>query len=609
MKKCDVIISVNNSPEYLSLCLYSLFKTTSSDVINKVYLINNSNDMFTSNSLINLNGKYNSIEVIDSFEKNINSLYNLGISKCEDKYVLLLDESCILSNKALDKMLDVLENDKTIALVTPVKSSDVSIYDGYSYQDMNNLFEKKLSNILLDTNSFSGAILISKELVTDINSLDSKNAKITLDTYVYSNKKCNKLTLKNNNKQDNILEVINSKISNEDKSVSIDNAIYMASIVKNAGGVHMVVDIVNYLIINGVSTNIIYDVYGEYNEIMLFKPLASDKLDNISIKNVIATIWSTTFKARKLADSKNAKLLYFVQGYECLFENGKVYGNVETSMKLVDDVFTISKYLCDEIKINYGLQSTIVQNGINYDLVHCNDGKKYKIETITFVLRNNIMKGDFIIMDIISKIEKNYSGLTLNVVYMNDDIAFPHVEKNILNKIRGPIQRNDIVKLLLDSDIYIDASLNEGFGLTALEAMTAGNVVISSNSFGVNEYITNNENGYIIDSVNNSSKYIEKLDILLNDINLYIKMRNKSLERSIEFDIDKMIPKYIEFFNRKRDKREISLTKEEKELVERLSNISTKGKSRVYGVSKMIPKSVKKKMKKIVTTLYDSYEH
>ena len=75
----------------------------------------------------------------------------------------------------------------------------------------------------------------------------------------------------------------------------------------------------------------------------------------------------------------------------------------------------------------------------------------------------------------------------------------------------------------------------------ALEAMAAGAVPVMSQSFGINEYATNNENAFIIDEVNNAEKYVDKIVELLQDEDKLKKMSKSAQLKSLEFDIDKNI--------------------------------------------------------------------
>ncbi len=94
------------------------------------------------------------------------------------------------------------------------------------------------------------------------------------------------------------------------------------------------------------------------------------------------------------------------------------------------------------------------------------------------------MKGDYILADIIHTIDKRFKNLSINVVYMSENIEIPFVKNNKLRKILGPISRIEMINLLQETDVYVDASVNEGFGLIGLESMASGAVPVMSNSLG-----------------------------------------------------------------------------------------------------------------------------
>ena len=51
--KCDVIIPVYNSPEWVKLCVYALMKNTDDKILDTVYLINDCSNDVTTNLLNN----------------------------------------------------------------------------------------------------------------------------------------------------------------------------------------------------------------------------------------------------------------------------------------------------------------------------------------------------------------------------------------------------------------------------------------------------------------------------------------------------------------------------------------------------------------------------
>lgn len=665
MKKCDVIIPVYKSPEWVKLCVYALFRNTSDEILNKVYLINDCDEKFTINCLNNLKEKYGNKIVLLQNEKNLGFVgtTNRGMKESKADYVLLLNTDCIITKNAIEKMINNIKDDKSIGLVCPISSNAANLtlemFEGFNFSDMNNLLERKFKGKLFDACTVVGnCLLITRECINKVGYLDTAyglgygeetdyqfaamskgfKAKVSIDTYVFhksevsfgvSEEKQNRLNknrelffsrwgdayneaCKEYEKNDPI-KYIEENISEEDKIVNIDTAFYLDGIIQNAGGVHVVVDMVNYLAINGFSVNIAYGVMGVYKEIMLFNPVISSKLEKFKPKKIVATIWASAYTTRDLADRLKCKLLYFVQGYECFFENGTMYGAVSETYKLADSILTISNYLKNEISKTHNLNSTLINNGINLDLI-LNKNNSRKPKSITMIMRNNVMKGDWILYDVIKKLDNRISGMDINVIHMNQYAEFPELVNNNLNLHLGPLSRKDVIQLLQKSDIYVDASLNEGFGLTPLEAMAAGNIVVASNSFGNNDYIVNEENGYLIDKVNDSNEYVERIIEIINNNKIYNTMKKNSYNKVKEFDIDNSIEKYINyFFKSKINRITPKLTKHEKEIYDyrtrkEVMQIQEK-RRKVYSISKFIPKFIKNKIKKIITFLYNCFDH
>ncbi len=667
MKKCDIIIPVYKSPEWVKLCVYALFKNTKEQIINKVYLINDCDDEFTKNCLQNLSQKYGNKICIEQNDNNLGFVKstNKGLKLSKADYVLLLNTDCLVSKNAIEKLINHMETDKKIGLICPISSNAANLtlemFEGFNYNQMNTLLETKFSGLLFDACTVVGnCLLISRDCINNVGFLDESygmgygeetdyqfqamskgyTAKVAIDTYVFHKSEVSFGTSKEKQKrlnknrelffsrwgkqyneelkkynENNPISYIKNHLTEKDRMSQVNTLFYLNGIVQNAGGVHVVVDIVNYLVINDISINIVYDFMSEYKEIMLFNPIPSSKMADINPKQIISTIYQTAFTAKKITNEKNIRLISFIQGYESYFENGSIYGIVETSYKLADSLFTISKYLQDELKNVFNKDSFLIPNGINYDLIG-KENKNKKIETITIVLRNNIMKGDWLLLDVIKKISNLFNKLKINVVYFNEKIEFPQIKNNTikLNKIIGPLSRNEMFQLLQQSDIYIDCSLSEGFGLTALEAMAAGCIPISSNSKGVKEYIKDGINGYIVNEVNDSDAYIEKLKKIIESDELYGKLKKNILKTAKQFDLDNIIKKYIDFLQNNDNyllKKE-KLTQEDQRIIEKMTSIQTGQivkQRKIYKLAKIIPKRMKNKLKKVITFLYFCFEH
>lgn len=660
MKKCDVIIPVYKSPDWVKLCVYALCRNTK--LINKIYLINDCQDELTIHCLENLAHKYSLIEVIQNkvnlgFIKSV----NLGLKKSTADFVLLLNTDCIVTSHTIKKLISHLEQNEKIGLICPISSNAANLtlemFDGFTYNQMDQLLEKKFLGKNFDACTVVGnCLMITRECIKKIGYLDEIygtgygeetdyqfkamekgfEAKVAIDSYVFHKSEVSFGTskekqekLKRNQEifferwgsqyqelmkiyvKNDPITYIKKNITEDDKKINFEFLIYLVGFDQNAGGVHMTVDMINYLVINGISCNILYGFSNGYHEILLFQPIPVPKIGNYHFKLLISTIYYSTYYAKKLADDYQVPLLSFAQGYEPYFENGNDYGIAELSYKLPDYILTISKYLKIRYQEMFQVDSTVIHNGVNYDLLHKKNNNT-KIKTITILLRNNMLKGDFVLLDLLKQINNNYQNLEINLLYYNDQQEFPFMDNttNIVHKIKGPFTRKDIATFLQKSDLYIDASFTEGFGLMPLEAMCAGNVVVVSDSGGIHEYIEDGINGFIVSKVNDVHSYMEKIDLLLNDDKLYQKIKKTQENTLSDFDYDNIVEEYISYFTSDFKRKNKRLTKEEERLYKQVLDtrfkISTDNgtKNLIYKICKKMPKGFKKKIKQFSAKLY-----
>jgi len=79
----------------------------------------------------------------------------------------------------------------------------------------------------------------------------------------------------------------------------------------------------------------------------------------------------------------------------------------------------------------------------------------------------------------------------------------------------GPVHHHAIMDYYAASDIFVNASLNEGLPLTIVEAMAAQLPVVAASVGGIPEIITHNQNGLLLN--HDRSDLAEQLTRLIND--------------------------------------------------------------------------------------------
>ena len=122
-------------------------------------------------------------------------------------------------------------------------------------------------------------------------------------------------------------------------------------------------------------------------------------------------------------------------------------------------------------------------------------------------------------------------------------------ELNIRDRVLFLGQSNEIDKILCFSDLFLLPSETESFGLAALEAMVHSVPVISSNTGGLPEVNIDNFSGFLhkVGDVDGMSK--SALSIL-GDREKLQQFKRQALEAAKKYDINEIVPKYEDLYNR-----------------------------------------------------------
>jgi len=121
-------------------------------------------------------------------------------------------------------------------------------------------------------------------------------------------------------------------------------------------------------------------------------------------------------------------------------------------------------------------------------------------------------------------------------------------EYNLEDRVSFLGKSKNIDIILKDTDLFLLPSESESFGLVALEAMSFGVPVVTTNSGGIAELVQDAETGYtcnVGDVVNMSRLSID----LLSDSDMYSKFSVNAYRRAKMYDINQIIPLYEECYS------------------------------------------------------------
>lgn len=108
------------------------------------------------------------------------------------------------------------------------------------------------------------------------------------------------------------------------------------------------------------------------------------------------------------------------------------------------------------------------------------------------------------------------------------------------------IENSKIHEYYKASDIFLNFNRNEIFGMSILEAMNQGCIVIAKEASGPKYIINNNVDGILIDDYS-MKKWCEAISNNINNSEMSVSAHNKIVQ---EFNWDNLAEKYIELFKR-----------------------------------------------------------
>ena len=157
----------------------------------------------------------------------------------------------------------------------------------------------------------------------------------------------------------------------------------------------------------------------------------------------------------------------------------------------------------------------IAYSGTDIEIINKSLNEQITITTVgSFIRRKNI--------DIVIRAIKEMPDICLNIIGSGkEEKKLELLAKDCQNiTFLGQLAHPLVIEQLKKSDIFVLLSDNETFGLSYLEAMAAGNVVIGKKGDGIDGIIKDNENGFLINpSKEELKKCLEKI-ISMNALKL-----------------------------------------------------------------------------------------
>lgn len=251
------------------------------------------------------------------------------------------------------------------------------------------------------------------------------------------------------------------------------------------------------------------------------------KLENIDV--CFATGIQTVQPVKKLFP--NSKKCYYIQGYE-VWNTPARYVHETYSYGFINIV--VAEWLKEIVDKHSPSPSILLKNPIDTSIyrmiIPIEDRKEH---TIALLYHEESKKGVKYALEAIYRLKNIYTDLTVQMFGM---FPKPKGLPEWIQYKRGASQQ-ETVNIYNSSQIFICASVEEGYGLTGLEAMACGAALVSTAYLGVLEYALDGVNA-LLSPVEEVEPLVENVCKLFNDKMEMMRIVNNGVEYVQRFSWD-----------------------------------------------------------------------
>lgn len=293
----------------------------------------------------------------------------------------------------------------------------------------------------------------------------------------------------------------------------------------------------------------------------------------LKVKNILKKINPDVVISSAFSANTIFRILQPIFNYKCIAREHNIYYEKKWWQKLLDKILAsrshkivaVSKSVAEFSSRQAGIpieKFEVIHNGVEIDFIN-----NFRNSNPKDFLRQKLgIQQDETIFLNVGRLKKQKQQDILiesfkNVVLLNQKAKLFIVgrgpEENYLkqkiaeNKLQNNVfltgYTEDVYDYYGASDVFVLSSKYEGFPNVAIEAMAFGLPVISTKVPGVDEFLIDGQNGFLLeDSIENFSDVMKKF--LFLDKESLLKMKEESEKTAKGFDIKDTVKKYTELY-------------------------------------------------------------
>jgi glycosyltransferase involved in cell wall biosynthesis len=289
------------------------------------------------------------------------------------------------------------------------------------------------------------------------------------------------------------------------------------------------------------------NVYEDAAEIFQTFADEDDLVDKTQDADVIsATHFKSVAMVARVREARDDFLpAYYIQDYEPFFADSDSASEREAiaSYTAIDDMLLFAKthWLCNVVARVHGLHVAKVEPSIDEQLfvppLRPRDPDQ-PIRITAMVRPRTPRRQPFGTVAVLQRVQEAYPDKIEVVTFGCNDAELAKITDSAEMRARhlGLLARHRVASLLASSDIFLDLSMYQAFGRTALEAMACGCTAVAPRLGGVWEFARDGENMLVVDTLDESAAF-DALVSLIDDRARLSRLQASARETAARYSI------------------------------------------------------------------------
>jgi glycosyltransferase involved in cell wall biosynthesis len=236
---------------------------------------------------------------------------------------------------------------------------------------------------------------------------------------------------------------------------------------------------------------------------------------------------------------------YYIQDYEPLFypPDSEDFYEASSSYTLIPNLVrcVTTRWIHDQIEQLHGVTSQIIGAHMDTDLFRPRQRTglswpERPLRIVAMIRPISERRSPRLTMEILQQASKMYGSRLEFILFgcQPDDPGFAPLPQDFPWNLAGELRPTQIANLLNDADIFVDFSVYQALGLTALESMSCGLATIVPIHGGTGTFAKHEDNCLVVDT-HDPAACFSALQRLIEDDVLRQKLQASAISTAVKF--------------------------------------------------------------------------